>query len=107
MSCCWQSCELQPVAFRLAAEPSRRPPFSHSLPSPPSPSPSARPAVYYIGIIDVLQTWDFTKRMENWFKTSILRRDAEGVSAIPPGAYAERFRNRVLAQLIEGYETPR
>ena len=72
-----------------------------------SPSLCALLAVYYIGIIDVLQTWDFTKRMENWFKTSLLRRDAEGVSAIPPGAYAERFRNRVLAQLIEGYETPR
>jgi len=63
--------------------------------------------VYYIGIIDVLQTWDLTKRIENWFKTKILRRDPAGLSAIPPGEYAERFRSRVLAQLIEGYEAPR
>ena len=61
------------------------------------------PGVYYLGIIDVLQTWTLEKRVENWFKSRVLCQDTSGLSAVAPPYYAKRFRERVLAQLIEGY----
>ncbi len=61
------------------------------------------PGVYYLGIIDVLQTWTLEKRLENWFKSRVLCQDTSGLSAVAPPYYAKRFRERVLAQLIEGY----
>jgi len=61
------------------------------------------PGIYYLGIIDVLQKWTLKKRLENWFKSRVLCQDTSGISAVSPGYYAKRFRERVLAQLIEGY----
>ncbi len=59
------------------------------------------PGIYYMGIIDVLQTWTPAKRVENFVKTRMLCRAIGGVSAIPPDEYAQRFKTRVLGQLIE------
>jgi hypothetical protein len=62
------------------------------------------PGLYYVGIIDMLQKYTLSKRLENWFKTRLLCRPTDGISCIPPNSYAERFRRRVIGQLIEGYE---
>jgi 1-phosphatidylinositol-4-phosphate 5-kinase len=62
------------------------------------------PGIYYIGMIDVLQRWTFKKRLENWLKTHLLFQDVSGLSAVPPALYAARFKTRVLAQLIDGWE---
>lgn len=62
------------------------------------------PGLYYVGIIDMLQTFTWTKWFENFFKTRILWRPTDGVSCIPPDAYASRFRKRVIGQLVDGYE---
>ena len=60
------------------------------------------PGIYYLGIIDVLQRWTLAKRLENWFKSHVLCQDTSGLSAVDPVAYAKRFSERVLAQLVEG-----
>ena len=62
------------------------------------------PGLYYVGIIDMLQTFTWSKWLENFFKTRILWRPMDGVSCIPPDAYAARFRKRVIGQLVDGYE---
>ena len=46
-------------------------------------------SVYYMGIIDILCQWDSKKRLERFFKS--IRYDGDGISAIPPEPYAERF----------------
>jgi 1-phosphatidylinositol-4-phosphate 5-kinase len=45
------------------------------------------PGFYYIGIIDILQTWNISKRMERFTKTFFLRKDPDGISAMPPKPY--------------------
>lgn len=49
------------------------------------------PGYYYVGVIDILQTWTLKKRLERFFKVHIQRRDAEGLSAIEPELYQKRF----------------
>ena len=39
---------------------------------------------YFIGVIDILQEWDFDKKMERFFKVQILHKDGKGVSAVEP-----------------------
>ena len=51
----------------------------------------AGPSVYYIGLIDILQTWTTSKKIERIYKTRILGRDPRGISAMPPKKYAQRF----------------
>lgn len=53
------------------------------------------PAVYYFGIIDILQQWTLEKRLERFLKVNFLRKDAEGISAMPPKEYFERFKRRL------------
>eukprot|EP00736_Rhodelphis_marinus_P001551 Rmarinus@m.21486 len=48
------------------------------------------PGVYYCGIIDVLQEWNFRKKFEYWFKV-FLGKDRTGLSVQEPKVYAERF----------------
>ncbi len=72
-----------------------------SEPSGPPGSDSRRPinsiqstdgsVVYYMGIIDILCQWDSKKRLERFFKS--IRYDADGISAVPPEPYADRFHN--------------
>jgi hypothetical protein len=61
------------------------------------------PSVYYMGLIDVLQRYSWRKRMERFVKTRLLCRSAEGISAVPPRAYARRFERRVVDQLFDKY----
>ena len=53
------------------------------------------PGMYFMGLIDVLQTWDLNKRLERLFKTNILRLDPDGISALGPFRYQERFMEKM------------
>jgi len=58
------------------------------------------PGVYYIGIIDTLQEYNWKKRFETWAKTLIQRKDGRGISAVPPDLYQQRFINYMSHVLI-------
>lgn len=49
------------------------------------------PEFYFIGVIDILQTWTFQKQLERFSKTSFRGADPQGLSAIPPREYRARF----------------
>ncbi|KAK1937013.1 Phosphatidylinositol 4-phosphate 5-kinase type-1 alpha [Phytophthora citrophthora] len=57
------------------------------------------PGFYYIGVIDMLQTWNWSKRIERFMKTIIFRKDPDGISAMPPKPYRDRF-HRKLREII-------
>jgi len=63
---------------------------------------------YYLGVIDVLQKWNWNKRLERWSKTLLKGRFAKGVrdgmSAIEPVTYRNRFLAGMSYQLgLESY----
>lgn len=62
------------------------------------------PGTYYIGIIDVLQEWNFTKQMERFLKIYFKRYDGDGLSAIEPVAYSERFWRGAVLDTFDGLE---
>jgi hypothetical protein len=45
---------------------------------------------YYVGIIDILQKWTWEKKLERWAK-AFMGQDLDGVSAIEPDPYRQRF----------------
>ncbi|GMF13739.1 unnamed protein product [Phytophthora lilii] len=49
------------------------------------------PGYYYVGIIDILQTWTLQKQLERFWKVNIQQKDGEGLSAIEPVQYQRRF----------------
>jgi len=51
--------------------------------------------IYYFGIIDTLQRWNWQKRLEKFCKTYFCMKDGLGVSSVDPKTYCERF---ILAQ---------
>ncbi|KAL4108994.1 hypothetical protein PRIC1_000701 [Phytophthora ramorum] len=53
------------------------------------------PDYYTLGVVDMLQTWTWSKRMERLWKTLVLRHDGLGISAAPPKLYAERFQRKM------------
>lgn len=53
------------------------------------------PGFYYIGLIDILQTWNLSKRFERFVKTVILRKDPDGISAMAPKPYRNRFHKKL------------
>lgn len=53
------------------------------------------PDYYTFGVIDILQTWTWKKRLERWWKIQILQCDENGISAAPPRQYAERFQRKM------------
>ncbi|OWZ09446.1 Phosphatidylinositol-4-phosphate-5-kinase [Phytophthora megakarya] len=53
------------------------------------------PSIYYFGLIDILQTWNMDKKLERFAKTKLLAKDADGLSAIPPASYCERFKRKM------------
>ena len=46
-------------------------------------------AIYFMGIIDILQQYNSKKTMETFFKG--FKHDAQKISAVDPRYYAERF----------------
>jgi hypothetical protein len=57
------------------------------------------PYAYYFGIIDILQEWTWQKKLERFFKSYFLRKDPNGLSAVEPGDYQDRFMARMGAIL--------
>ncbi|GAM18281.1 hypothetical protein SAMD00019534_014560, partial [Acytostelium subglobosum LB1] len=62
---------------------------------------STRKEVVYIGIIDILQLYDFSKKRERFLKVYFARKDGEGISSAPPKFYRHRFMKR-MKQIIGG-----
>jgi hypothetical protein len=60
------------------------------------------PGTYYLGIIDILQQWDYRKRIERFLKIYGQCVDGEGLSAIDPERYAMRFWQRAVLDTFEG-----
>ena len=46
---------------------------------------------WYIGILDIFETWNFSKMLERWFKHAKKCKTYLDISAQPPERYAERF----------------
>ena len=90
----------QEAFFRLW----RRVCLSLGLPSEWCAAPRPAPAVYYVGIIDVLQEYTLKKRVESVVKGATLG-GRSAISAVGPYYYAERFRTFIraysAAQIIE------
>uniref|UniRef100_M4B9H5 PIPK domain-containing protein n=1 Tax=Hyaloperonospora arabidopsidis (strain Emoy2) TaxID=559515 RepID=M4B9H5_HYAAE len=58
------------------------------------------PGLYYLGLIDMLQQWNFRKRVERFVRVYILLQDRLGISVANPRQYADRFQQRVIKELI-------
>lgn len=58
------------------------------------------PSAYYLGVIDVLQTWSWSKRLEHLFKVYVLQQPAAGLSCVPPEEYKRRYQKK-MAGIIE------
>lgn len=52
---------------------------------------AAAPCLYFLGIIDILQEYDFSKKLEHFAKSKLLCKDSHGISAVEPEEYRERF----------------
>lgn len=57
---------------------------------------------FYIGIIDILQEWNYDKWYERMFKKYVLRKDASGLSAMDPLNYRKRFYQRAVLDVFDG-----
>uniref|UniRef100_K3WK58 PIPK domain-containing protein n=1 Tax=Globisporangium ultimum (strain ATCC 200006 / CBS 805.95 / DAOM BR144) TaxID=431595 RepID=K3WK58_GLOUD len=53
------------------------------------------PDYYTLGVVDMLQTWTWCKRLERLWKTWVLRCDGNGISAAPPKLYSDRFKRKM------------
>jgi hypothetical protein len=62
------------------------------------------PGSYYMGIIDILQEWNFEKKLERFLKIYFKREDPDGLSAIRPDLYQERFMQRAVNEVFEGLD---
>merc|ERR1712228_29831 len=49
------------------------------------------PGIYYIGIIDMLQKWDSSKKAERFLKTYFRCKNKAGISCVEPVFYRKRF----------------
>lgn len=56
--------------------------------------------LYYFGIIDFLQPYNFDKKVEHMIKTVILRKDSDGISCIKGDLYKRRFISHI-ADLLD------
>lgn len=59
------------------------------------------PGTYYIGIIDVLQEWNWMKKMERFAKVYLKMLDGDGISAVEPDYYADRFWTRCILDTFD------
>ena len=51
------------------------------------------PKSYYMGMIDILQRFDWSKKAEYYIKTGVLKKDWHTISCAEPAFYARRFMN--------------
>lgn len=68
------------------------------------PGPDGKTEVYFVGVIDILQEWDWEKKLERAGKV-LIGKSARGISAVAPRWYCRRFQARV-AQLLLGGPPP-
>mmetsp|Transcript_87107 Transcript_87107/g.106835 ORF Transcript_87107/g.106835 Transcript_87107/m.106835 type:complete len:199 (+) Transcript_87107:3-599(+) len=54
------------------------------------------PGFYSFGIIDILQEYNFQKKLERFFKVHIRCKDGYGISCIEPNIYRKRFLAKML-----------
>jgi len=47
--------------------------------------------IYYMGVIDITQLWDSSKSGENFAKGTLLCKGHDGISAVNPKAYRQRY----------------
>ena len=61
------------------------------------------PGIYYLGIVDILQRWTWSKFFERWAKIMLrcLWSDRDALSACPPDTYRRRFQERVVSALVK------
>jgi len=59
-----------------------------------------RSELFYFGIIDFLQEWDWNKKLERFFKGFWYLNNISGISSVDPEFYAERFMNRAVYDVI-------
>lgn len=65
---------------------------THTKPSPDPGIPSIDSSeFYYLSIIDILQLYDTQKKLERFWKVSVMRKDPDGVSVQEPSYYLDRF----------------
>jgi 1-phosphatidylinositol-4-phosphate 5-kinase len=57
--------------------------------------------MYFVGIIDILQFFNWSKKIEYFLKTRIMLRDSRGVSCVPPSLYSQRFVSAMGSHLEE------
>jgi hypothetical protein len=69
----------------------------------PGPEPGHR-EVYYLGIIDILQPYDWRKVLEMRGKVALMGAKADEISSNPPAAYMERFMRFVEERVVEAPE---
>ncbi len=62
------------------------------------------PGVYFFGIIDILQEFNYMKRWERFAKIWFKCQDPLGISAMEPIAYSDRFWRRCIMETFEGLE---
>lgn len=55
--------------------------------------------ILYVGIIDILQDYDITKKLEHAYKS--LQADPSSISAVDPKLYSKRFRDFIRRIFIE------
>lgn len=55
--------------------------------------------VLYFGIIDILQDYDITKKLEHAYKS--IQYDPTSISAVDPKQYAKRFRDFIYKAFAE------
>ena len=53
------------------------------------------PAVYYMGIVDFLQSWNTKKKIERSMKIHVFRHDKQGISVMEPLPYRDRFQQKM------------
>jgi hypothetical protein len=56
--------------------------------------------LYFMGIIDYLQDFNFDKKFENKFKSNLPGVDGTLISAVPPRDYAVRFFNFMQRHVV-------
>nr|GMD80885.1 phosphatidylinositol 4-phosphate 5-kinase 1-like [Ipomoea batatas] len=66
---------------------------------PPSYSGETNEVILYFGIIDILQDYDITKKLEHAYKS--LQADPTSISAVDPKLYSRRFRDFIGRIFIE------
>jgi len=47
--------------------------------------------IFVFGVIDILQSWNMSKKTEHFIKTYLLCKDKDGISIVPPPIYMKRF----------------